>query len=63
MNDQLARGAAADFGEMLIAVAAELVAYGEALKRDGPNAEWVWSTYGLEAQAAVYDLAKKDGAI
>ena len=51
------------FANTLDLVAVELQAYAKALRTDGKDAEWHWSTYGIEAQSAVFDLLRVDGHI
>lgn len=56
-----------EFGAMLRSVGVALNHYGrdliEAGMRNQPKPDFQWSTYALEAQAAVYDLMKKDGLL
>ena len=42
-------------------VVTALVAYADAIDRDGFSADFEGSTYALDAQAAVHDLMQKDG--
>lgn len=54
------------FSAMLELVAKDLNEYAREIRKargDPKKVNWRWSTYALEAQAAVYDKMKEDGYI